>query len=405
MRELRGLGHRRPGAVGRRDGRRRRALLLRRRERQVTIATQDGDLDRIDTVAAAEVAGGSRRRGSRRHHRRRGRRRGVRYVASRTGRRWSWCSRPVTPGSRPVETGTSTAAELPVDRRHEDGPVTYLAWYATTEGDLLVGGYGDVPGRAVRRTQPDADRPHQPAVPGYRMRPRPGRLRQVSRRASRSPRAIASGRGRRGIHDRFRQPRRGHAAQRRDLRRRGADGRHRLLGHLVTGPNQVEYDVRRARRGHLRVQLRGAPHDGRQRRGHRGRRRPGWRRRRPGWRRRQREPDRDRDGLGGSRSTPPRSTCRPTSRARSTSSTRTTPPSTTSRSTRAPTTSRTALFRRRPVTGPGRGIDYEVDPLEAGDVLLPMRRPPHDERYGERLLATGARPAGFPQVAALGWVA
>ena len=54
------------------------------------------------------------------------------------------------PGStEPIDTGTSTvdgvAPSLAVTA---DGSVTYLAWYATTESDLLVGGYGafeDVP--------------------------------------------------------------------------------------------------------------------------------------------------------------------------------------------------------------------------------------------------------------------
>jgi plastocyanin len=51
--------------------------------------------------------------------------------------------------SEPIDTGTSTvdgvAPSLTVT---EDGSVAYLAWYATTEADLLVGGYGafeDVP--------------------------------------------------------------------------------------------------------------------------------------------------------------------------------------------------------------------------------------------------------------------
>jgi plastocyanin len=54
------------------------------------------------------------------------------------------------PGSlKPVDTGTSTVdGAFPSITVNEDGSVTYLAWYATTEADLLVGGYAgfeDVP--------------------------------------------------------------------------------------------------------------------------------------------------------------------------------------------------------------------------------------------------------------------
>jgi plastocyanin len=48
-----------------------------------------------------------------------------------------------------IDTGTSTVdGAFPSVAVSEDGSVTYLAWYATTEADLLVGGYGafeDVP--------------------------------------------------------------------------------------------------------------------------------------------------------------------------------------------------------------------------------------------------------------------
>jgi plastocyanin len=51
--------------------------------------------------------------------------------------------------SEPIDTGTSTVdGAFPSIAVNEDGSVTYLAWYATTEADLLVGGYGafeDVP--------------------------------------------------------------------------------------------------------------------------------------------------------------------------------------------------------------------------------------------------------------------
>jgi plastocyanin len=40
-----------------------------------------------------------------------------------------------------------------------DGSVTYLAWYATTEADLLVGGYGAFEDVPFARAQPHADRP------------------------------------------------------------------------------------------------------------------------------------------------------------------------------------------------------------------------------------------------------
>ena len=54
------------------------------------------------------------------------------------------------PGSlKTVDTGTSTVdGAFPSITVNEDGSVSYLAWYATTEADLLVGGYGafeDVP--------------------------------------------------------------------------------------------------------------------------------------------------------------------------------------------------------------------------------------------------------------------
>jgi plastocyanin len=54
------------------------------------------------------------------------------------------------PGSlKAVDTGTSTVdGSFPSITVNEDGSVTYLAWYATTESDLLIGGYGafeDVP--------------------------------------------------------------------------------------------------------------------------------------------------------------------------------------------------------------------------------------------------------------------
>ena len=49
------------------------------------------------------------------------------------------------PGSlEPIDTGTSTAdGAFPSITVNGDGSVTYLAWYATEEQDLLVGGYGE----------------------------------------------------------------------------------------------------------------------------------------------------------------------------------------------------------------------------------------------------------------------
>ena len=55
-----------------------------------------------------------------------------------------------------VDTGSSTEdGAYPAVTVTQDGSVTYLAWYATTEADLLVGGYGDfqdVPFAAVSPT-------------------------------------------------------------------------------------------------------------------------------------------------------------------------------------------------------------------------------------------------------------
>jgi plastocyanin len=44
----------------------------------------------------------------------------------------------------PIDTGTATVdGAFPSIAANQDGSVTYLAWYATEEADLLVGGYGD----------------------------------------------------------------------------------------------------------------------------------------------------------------------------------------------------------------------------------------------------------------------
>ncbi len=109
---------------------------------QVTIATRTGD-GSVDTVAAAEVPEGSAEGP--------GARTGI-ALGSEGSVDVTWWDadegvRFATgdPGSlKAVETGTSTVdGAFPTITVTEDGSVTYLAWYATTEADLLVGGYGD----------------------------------------------------------------------------------------------------------------------------------------------------------------------------------------------------------------------------------------------------------------------
>ena len=67
---------------------------------------------------------------------------------------------------KPIDTGTSADdGAFPSVAVTEDGKVSYLAWYATTEGDLLVAGYGafeDVPFAAV---SPTPTAPVTPAPP------------------------------------------------------------------------------------------------------------------------------------------------------------------------------------------------------------------------------------------------
>jgi plastocyanin len=109
---------------------------------QVTIATSTGD-GSVDTVAAAEVPEGSAEGP--------GSRTGIALGSEGSvGLTWWDADEGVLfatgdPGSlKSVETGTSTVdGAFPTITVNEDGSVTYLAWYATTEGDLLVGGYGD----------------------------------------------------------------------------------------------------------------------------------------------------------------------------------------------------------------------------------------------------------------------
>jgi plastocyanin len=114
---------------------------------QVTIATRSGD-GSVDTVAAAEVPEGSAERP--------GAATGI-GLGSEGSVAVTWWDadegvRLATgdPGSiEAVDTGTSTVdGSSPSITVNEDGSVTYLAWYATTEADLLIGGYGgfeDVP--------------------------------------------------------------------------------------------------------------------------------------------------------------------------------------------------------------------------------------------------------------------
>ena len=109
---------------------------------QVTIATRNGD-GTVDTAAAAEIPEGSAEGpgagtgialGS-------GASVDVAWWDADEGVRFATGD----PGSlKTVDTGTSTVdGAFPTLTVTEDGSVTYLAWYATTEADLLVGGYGD----------------------------------------------------------------------------------------------------------------------------------------------------------------------------------------------------------------------------------------------------------------------
>ena len=109
---------------------------------QVTIATRNGD-GPVDTAAAAEVPEGSAE----------GPGAGTGIALGSDGSvdvAWWDADEGVRfakgdPGSlKTVDTGTSTVdGAFPSITVNEDGSVTYLAWYATTEADLLVGGYGD----------------------------------------------------------------------------------------------------------------------------------------------------------------------------------------------------------------------------------------------------------------------
>ena len=114
---------------------------------QVTVATRSGD-GSVDTFAAAEVPEGSAEGP--------GAATGI-ALGSDGSVDVTWWDADAgvrfatgDPGSlKPIDAGTSTVdGSSPSITVNEDGSVTYLAWYATTESDLLVGGYGtfeDVP--------------------------------------------------------------------------------------------------------------------------------------------------------------------------------------------------------------------------------------------------------------------
>ena len=109
---------------------------------QVTIATGDGG-GQFATDAAAEVAEGSETEEGA----------GTSLAIDSEGSfdvAWRDADEGVLfatgePGSlEPIDTGTATVdGALPSVAESEDGSVSYLAWYATEEQDLLVGGYGE----------------------------------------------------------------------------------------------------------------------------------------------------------------------------------------------------------------------------------------------------------------------
>jgi plastocyanin len=109
---------------------------------QVTIATRSGD-GSVDTVAAAEIAEGSAEGP--------GAATGIALGSEGSvGATWWDADAGVRfatgdPDSlEAVNTGTSTVdGSSPSITVNEDGSVIYLAWYATEEADLLVGGYGE----------------------------------------------------------------------------------------------------------------------------------------------------------------------------------------------------------------------------------------------------------------------
>jgi plastocyanin len=131
---------------------------------QVTIATRTGD-GSVATVAAAEVPEGSAEGP--------GARTGIALGSEGSvGLTWWDADAGVRfatgdPGSlKAVETGTSTVdGAFPTITVTEDGSVTYLAWYATTEGDLLVGGYGDFTDVPFAEPSPTPTGPIAPPSP------------------------------------------------------------------------------------------------------------------------------------------------------------------------------------------------------------------------------------------------
>jgi plastocyanin len=138
---------------------------------QVTIATRTGD-GSVATAAAAEVPEGSAE-GS-------GAATGlVLGTEGSVGLTWWDADAGVRlatgdPGSlEPVDTGTSTVdGAFPSITANEDGSVTYLAWYATTEADLLVGGYGAFEDVPFAEPSPTPTGPvTQPSPPGAECTP------------------------------------------------------------------------------------------------------------------------------------------------------------------------------------------------------------------------------------------
>ena len=109
---------------------------------QVTIATQGGD-GTVDTAAVSEVPEGSAEGSGAATTLALGPEgtfdvawwdvdRGVRFATGDAA------------AIEPIDTGTATVDGVsPSLAVNDDGSVTYLAWYATEEADLLVGGYGD----------------------------------------------------------------------------------------------------------------------------------------------------------------------------------------------------------------------------------------------------------------------
>ena len=178
---------------------------------QVTIATRTGD-GSVATVAAAEVPEGSAEGP--------GARTGI-ALGSEGSVDVTWWDadegvRFATgdPGSlKAVETGTSTVdGAFPTITVTEDGSVTYLAWYATTEGDLLVGGYGDFEDVPFAEPSPTPTGPiSRAAASDHANAPRSqnGTVKVVAQGIAFTEGDCIQADRRRAVLDRVRQPRRG----------------------------------------------------------------------------------------------------------------------------------------------------------------------------------------------------